>query len=76
LNLPLYHHYEEIARAAEANVFASAIGVGVDLKIKRGLAIRLGNVQYVRTNLREFMQGNYSGGIRFTTGLVMRPGEL
>ena len=76
LNLPLYHHYKEIARAAEANVFASAIGGGVDLKIKRGLAIRLGNVQYVRTNLREFMQGNYSGGIRFTTGLVLRPGEL
>ena len=76
LNLPLYHHYKEIARAAETNVFASAIGGGVDLKIRRGLAIRLGNIQYVRTNLREFMQGNYSGGIRFTTGLVLKPGEL
>ncbi|MFN8008111.1 MAG: hypothetical protein U0V70_14025 [Terriglobia bacterium] len=49
LNLPLYHHYDEVAKVAGANVFASAIGGGVDVKLKRGLALRIVNVQYTHT---------------------------
>ncbi len=65
-----------IAESTEANGFAMAIGGGVDLKIRRGMAIRLGNVQFVRTSINEFHDLPYSSMFRFTTGFVLRAGEL
>ena len=65
-----------IAESTEANGFAMAIGGGVDLKIRRGMAIRLGNLQFVRTSINEFHDLPYSSMFRFTTGFVLRAGEL
>ena len=68
--------HDQIAESTEANGFAMAIGGGVDLKIRRGIALRLGNVQFVRTTMNEFQGVPFSSMFRFTTGFVLRGGEL
>ena len=62
--------------SSEANSFAMSIGVGVDMKVRRGIAIRLGNLQYMRTSASEFLGSSSPGVFRFTTGFVLRAGDL
>ena len=62
--------------STDANGLAMAIGGGIDVKVTRGLAIRLGNVQYMRTSLGDFNNVAYPGMFRFTTGLVLRAAEF
>ena len=74
--LDAWVRHDLIAESSEANGFAMAIGAGVDLKVRRGIAIRLGNFQFVKTTMNEFHDLPYSSMYRFSTGFVLRAGEL
>ncbi|MFN8008109.1 MAG: hypothetical protein U0V70_14015 [Terriglobia bacterium] len=63
-------------QSSEANRLAWSIGGGVDMKVRRGIAIRLGNFQLMRTAIEDFNGLPYSTMVRFTTGFVLRAGEI
>ncbi|MFN8009622.1 MAG: hypothetical protein U0V70_21830 [Terriglobia bacterium] len=71
----LYHHYDEVAKVAGANVLR-VIGGGVGCETQA----RFGPPDCKRPiythALYQFMQGDYSGAIRFTTGLVVTRANL
>jgi opacity protein-like surface antigen len=50
------------------NSFAMAYGGGVDMKINKMLAVRLGQIDWVRTQFNDATQNN----LRYSTGIVVR----
>lgn len=58
----------------ETNGFAIAAGTGVDYKINNALAIRVASFDYSRSWTNNLNAFNYSSGLQFTTGLVLRMG--
>ncbi|MFN8008103.1 MAG: hypothetical protein U0V70_13985 [Terriglobia bacterium] len=74
--LDAWVRHDLMAESTEANGFAMAVGGGIDLKLRKGIALRLGNVQFVRTSIDNFHNLPYTTMFRFTTGLVLRAGEL
>jgi hypothetical protein len=53
--------------------FATALGGGVDYRIIPGLAIRIAQLDYMRTGLFSIpILGNSQNNFRFSTGLVLR----
>jgi opacity protein-like surface antigen len=50
------------------NAFATALGGGVDVKINRLFAVRLAQIDYLRTQFSGTSQNN----LRYSTGLVFR----
>ncbi len=65
---PLY------TRQYETNGFAIAAGTGVDYKINNALAFRVASLDYSHSWNNELNGINYSNGLQFTTGLVLRMG--
>lgn len=64
---------QTVLGASSPNSFAMAIGGGVDLKVAHHFAIRLGQLDYLMTDLNSphsarFVQNNF----RYSTGLVFR----
>ena len=60
--------------STEANGFAVAVGVGMDIALNRVLAFRVGNLEYLHTAIGDYALGNYSNMVRFSTGLILRTG--
>lgn len=58
----------------ETNGFAIAAGTGVDYRINNALAFRVASLDYSRSWNNELNGVNYSNGLQFTTGLVLRMG--
>ena len=58
----------------ETNGFAIAAGTGVDYKINNALAFRVASLDYSRSWSNDLNGVNYSNGLQFTTGLVLRMG--
>ncbi len=53
--------------------FATALGGGLDYRVLPGLAIRVAQVDYIRTGLFSIpLLGNSQNNFRFSTGLVLR----
>jgi hypothetical protein len=58
----------------QANGFAMAMGGGVDFVVNRGLASRVGNIEYTYAWIPDADQIHVSDGLRFTSGLTLRIG--
>lgn len=48
--------------------FAMALGAGVDANLSRRLAVRLGQIDYVRTNFVNTTENNF----RYSAGIVLK----
>jgi hypothetical protein len=72
--LPHYPMRSEWSTEHQANGFAMAMGGGVDFVVNRGLAWRVGNVEYTHTWIPDVDQIHASDGVRFTSGLTLRIG--
>jgi hypothetical protein len=70
---PQYDH-EKYTRQDEANGFAIAAGGGLDYKLTSALAVQLAKLEYNRAWLRPVNGVDYSSGLRFTAGIVLRMG--
>jgi hypothetical protein len=58
----------------DTNGFAVAMGGGVDYKINNALAFRVASLDYSHSWTNDLNGVNYSNGLQFTTGLVLRMG--
>jgi hypothetical protein len=58
----------------ETHGMAVSLGGGFDVALSRALALRVCNLQYVRSSIKDFALGDYSSQFRFSTGLVLRIG--
>jgi hypothetical protein len=58
----------------ESTGFSISMGGGVDVKLNKALAFRVGNFDYMYSWLHPVAGTDYNQGLRFTTGLVLRIG--
>lgn len=58
----------------ESSGFALSAGGGLDLRLNRALALRVASIEYRRAFLSAPDGRDYSGGLRMTTGIVLRMG--
>lgn len=58
----------------ESNSLALKAATGVDVKLTNALALRLANLGYVRTWTSPINGVNYSNGLQFSSGIVLRMG--
>jgi hypothetical protein len=58
----------------EANAFAVSAGGGLDLKLNDALALRLANLEFRHAWMRPVGGADFSTGIQFSTGVVLRMG--
>jgi hypothetical protein len=66
LNLRAQHY--------EGTGFSISTGGGLDVKVNNALAIRVANLDYMRSWLYPVAGTDYNQGLRFTTGMVLRIG--
>ncbi len=72
--LPAEVKFWQYHKQIETNGVAASLGGGFDVALNRALAIRVCNLQYIRSSIKEFALGDYSSQFRFSTGLVLRIG--
>lgn len=58
----------------EASGLALAAGGGLDLRLNRAMALRVASLEYRRTWITDPDGRDFSGGLRMTTGIVLRMG--
>ncbi|MBI4907629.1 MAG: hypothetical protein HY820_28660 [Acidobacteria bacterium] len=61
-------------RGEETNGFAVAAGGGVDWKLNSAFSLRIADVRFRHSWIRPLDGVNYSNGIQFSTGLVLKMG--
>ncbi len=61
-------------QSRDVNGFSLALGGGLDVRLHRALALRLGSVQYARSWLPPVEGRDFSSAFRLTSGLVFRFG--
>ena len=72
--LPHYPKRSDWSVEHQANGFALAMGMGVDLTVNRALTWRIGNIEYIHSWLPDVDQIHASEAMRFTSGLTLRIG--
>ena len=58
----------------EANALALTAGVGVDYKLNSALALRIANLEYLRTRVPSIGGVPYGHGFQMSAGMVLRVG--
>lgn len=58
----------------ETTGFSLSVGGGLDVGLNRALALRVANVDYMRSWLGNLNGTNFDHALRFSTGLVLRVG--
>ena len=58
----------------ESTGFSISAGGGVDVKLNKAVALRVGNVDYMHSWLNPVAGADYNQGVRVTTGIVLRIG--
>jgi hypothetical protein len=58
----------------ETTGFSVSVGGGLDVGLNRGLALRVANLEYVRSWLGHLNGRDFNRSVRFSTGLVLRMG--
>ena len=58
----------------ESTGFSISAGGGVDVKLNKAVALRVGNVDYIHSWLHPVAGVDYNQGVRITTGIVLRIG--
>ena len=67
-------YYDFFATSYESTGLSLSIGGGMDYRLSRALALRVGNLDYVHSWLDPVHGTDFNNGLRFTTGLVLRLG--
>lgn len=71
---PASADFAKYATTWEANGFAVAAGTGIDLRVKPALALKLASIEYRKAWLPPINGRDYSSGLAFTVGAVLRMG--
>jgi hypothetical protein len=66
--------HDQYAKDFETTGFSMAVGGGLDLAVHPALAVRVANLEYVRSWLGQLNGGDFDRGFRFSTGIVLRIG--
>ncbi|PWT88179.1 MAG: hypothetical protein C5B55_13575 [Blastocatellia bacterium] len=66
--------HDQYARDFETTGFSMSAGGGLDLAVHPALAVRVANLEYVRSWLGQLNGANFDRGFRFSTGIVLRIG--
>jgi hypothetical protein len=61
--------------AEEANGLAISAGAGVDYKLNAALALRVAQIEYLHSTVRNLGGFGYGTGLQWTTGMVLRLGS-
>jgi hypothetical protein len=69
-----YTLHEQYITSEEANSLALTAGVGVDYKLNSALALRVANLEYLRSKLPAIGGVSYNYGFQASAGLVLRIG--
>jgi hypothetical protein len=69
-----YTLHEQYTTREESSGVAFTAGTGVDYKLNEALAIRVANVEYLKSTAGNAGGASYSRGLQVTTGLVLRLG--
>ena len=69
-----YTLHEQYTTSEEANSLALTAGVGVDYKLNSALALRVANLEYLRSQLPVIGGVSYNHGFQASAGLVLRIG--
>jgi hypothetical protein len=67
-------YYDFFTTSYESTGLSLSIGGGMDYRLSRALALRVGNLDYVHSWLDPVHGTDFNSGLRFTTGLVLRLG--
>jgi len=67
-------YYDQFTTNYESTGLSLSIGGGVDFRLHPGMALRLANLDYVRSWLGDVNQTNFNRGFRFAAGVVLRLG--
>ena len=67
-------HYDQFTTNYESTGLSLTIGTGLDYRLHPAVALRLANLDYVRSWLAEINQTNFNRGLRFSAGVVLRLG--
>jgi hypothetical protein len=70
---PLTDH-EKYTRSDDMNGFAVSAGGGLDFKLNNALAVQIAKLEYSHAWLRPMNGMDFSSGLRFSTGIVLRMG--
>jgi len=66
--------HDQYTRQFEADSFTYAAGTGMDLNLNRALAVRLVNLEYTRSWVRELNGFKAPNGLQIKAGIVLRMG--
>jgi hypothetical protein len=66
--------HDQYTRQFEADSFIYAAGTGMDLNLNRALAVRLVNLEYTRSWVRDLNGFKAPNGLQITAGIVLRMG--
>jgi hypothetical protein len=69
-----YTLHEQYTTSEEANALALTAGVGVDYKLNSALALRVANLEYLRSQLPGMGGVSYNHVFQASAGLVLRIG--
>ena len=69
-----YKLHDQYTTTSEANAFALTAGVGLDYKLNAALALRVANLEYLRSHAPAIGGVPYGQGFRMSAGMVLRLG--
>jgi hypothetical protein len=67
-------YYNDFTTNFESTGLSLSFGGGVDYRLNAAFALRVANLEYVRSWLNPVAGSDFNRGIRFTTGVVLRLG--
>jgi hypothetical protein len=69
-----YTLHDQYTTTQEANAIALTAGVGVNYKLNSALALRIANLEYLRSHAPSFGGTPYGRGLQMSAGMVLRFG--
>lgn len=73
-NTKLNQYYTLYTQTYESTAMSLSVGAGVDYRLHPGFALRLVNLDYVHSWLSPVVGRDFNGGLRLTSGVVLRIG--
>jgi hypothetical protein len=73
-NTKLNQYYTLFTQTYESTAMSLSVGAGVDYRLHPGFALRLVNLDYVHSWLSPVVGRDFNGGVRLTSGVVLRIG--
>jgi len=73
-NTKLNQYYTLYTQTYESTAMSLSVGAGVDYRLHPGFALRLVNLDYVHSWMSPVVGRDFNGGLRLTSGVVLRIG--